>query len=138
MFLRVKTDYRVSANSTERHRSYYNYGMVLCEIIKANSNYNGHDPFNGDACDVSVIADDPDITERGLPAEPAEPRKATTKKKAATKPPVSKTKAVKAPAKSKKVKATNKIMAPVDDPTNLIVPIPTEVTVLANLPNKPM
>jgi hypothetical protein len=119
MFLRVKTDYRVSLNSMERHRSHYNYGMVLCEIIKDNNNYNGHDPFNGDACDVSVVQDDPDIMDRGVPAEPAE-----SKKKAKNE---SETTSKKKKAKVTKTNNTNKPAS---------TALPEEVTINATMENK--
>lgn len=54
MFLRVIHDVRVSASLHERRRSHQNYGIVNCEIIRNDSNYNGHDPFNDeDGCNVS-------------------------------------------------------------------------------------
>jgi hypothetical protein len=123
MYLRVKTDYRVSLNSMERHRSYYNHGMTLCEIIKDNKKYNGRDVFNGDSCDVSVTMDDPDITERGIPAEPAEPKK----KKAATE-----TKATKKVAKTKmpgtKTPKTNTKMPGTKTPKTKTTTAPKEKT----------
>jgi hypothetical protein len=48
MFLRVKTDFRVSDNQHERSRSGRFLGIVLCEVIRDNPRYNGHNPFDND------------------------------------------------------------------------------------------
>jgi hypothetical protein len=53
-YLRVKQDYRLSYSKHERNRSTRFLGIVLCEVIYNNLNYNGHNPFEGDACNVSV------------------------------------------------------------------------------------
>jgi hypothetical protein len=56
MFLRVKLDYRISDNQHERSRSGRFLGIVLCEVIRNNPKYNGHNPFDNDPCDVSVAS----------------------------------------------------------------------------------
>lgn len=142
MYLRVITDYRYSDNKMERHRSHYNYGMVLCEIIKNNEKYNGHDPFNGDACDISVVKDDPDIADRGVAAEPEEPKKkAAPKKKAPAKPKPKKktetTKKAETTTKSgtKKGERVTKQVVRIEPEQPLI---PKEVSILASVPIEPI
>jgi hypothetical protein len=54
MFLRIKEDYRISENQHERSRSGRFLGIVLCEVIRNNTKYNGHNPFDNDPCDVSL------------------------------------------------------------------------------------
>jgi hypothetical protein len=54
MFLWIKEDYRISENQHERSQSSRFLGIVLCEVIHNNPKYNGHNPFDNDACDASV------------------------------------------------------------------------------------
>jgi hypothetical protein len=56
MYLRVKLDYRISNNQHERSRSSRFLGIVLCEVIRNNPKYNGHNPFDNDPCDVSITS----------------------------------------------------------------------------------
>jgi hypothetical protein len=54
MYLKVIDDYRFDENNAIRQRSYKNNGMVNCEIIKDDFNYVGRNPFEGEACEVSI------------------------------------------------------------------------------------
>ena len=49
MYLRIKEDLRVSENQHERSRSGRFLGIVLCEVIRDNPKYNGHNRFDNDA-----------------------------------------------------------------------------------------
>jgi hypothetical protein len=53
-FLRAKEDLRLSMNAHERGRSNRMLGIVVCKVIRNNTNYNGHNPFKNDNCEVSV------------------------------------------------------------------------------------
>jgi hypothetical protein len=53
-FLRAKEDLRLSLNAHERGRSNRMLGIVVYKVIRNNVNYNCHNPFDNNNCEVSV------------------------------------------------------------------------------------
>jgi hypothetical protein len=62
-YLRVTEDLRLSYSKHERTRSTRFLGIVSCQVIYNNPNYNGHNPFEGDSCNVSVSGTVPSYSE---------------------------------------------------------------------------
>jgi hypothetical protein len=79
-YLKVTEDYRKNNNSAERHRSYKSNGLLLCKVIRDNSRYNGNNPFEGEACDVSISDYTSTSFARGIPGHEYEPKKKRGKK----------------------------------------------------------